>query len=115
MSAASGHAVRRGDSTEIDWLCDSLWLAHGLSKNTLDGYRIDLGGLEAWLTARHVALPGAGLADLQGYLADFSKTHKASSQRRLLSSIRRYYRQLLLEGRISEDPSIRLAAPMRVE
>ncbi|MCB1887252.1 MAG: site-specific tyrosine recombinase XerD [Rhodocyclaceae bacterium] len=106
---------RRGHSAEIDRFCDTLWLEHGLSKNTLDGYRIDLGGLEAWLTERNTALPSAELTDLQAYLAHFSRDHKPASQRRLLSAIRRYYRQLVQESRLTTDPSARLAPPVKGE
>ncbi len=115
MTAPVSHQAPRGHSAEIDHLCDTLWLEHGLSSNTLDGYRIDLGGLEIWLTARGCQLPTAELADLQGYLAFFSRDHRPSSQRRLLSAIRRYYRQLVLEGRLAEDPSARLSPPIQAE
>ncbi|MCB1915666.1 MAG: site-specific tyrosine recombinase XerD [Rhodocyclaceae bacterium] len=103
------------NSPEIDRLCDTLWLEHGLSANTLNGYRLDLTALERWLAARGRPLIAAGAADLQGYLAEFSRTHKASSQRRLLSAMRRYYRQQLLDRRIAEDPTLRLEPPIRSE
>ena len=102
-------------SSEIDRLCDTLWLEHGLSANTLDGYRRDLTALEQWLAAREQSLLAARATDLQAYLGEFSGNHKASSQRRLLSSMRRYFRQQLLEGRITEDPTLRLEPPIRTE
>jgi len=102
-------------SAELDAFCDTLWLEHGLSKNTLDGYRIDLSGLADWLAGRAVALPAASLADLQAYLAEFSRGHKPASQRRLLSAMRRYFRFLLLEGRIGSDPTLQLEPPIRTE
>lgn len=116
LSDATGEAPRRGHSAEIDRFCDTLWLEHGLSRNTLDGYRIDLGGFESWLHAQGgPSLAGARESDLQGYLAAFSRGHKASSQRRLLSALRRYFRQQVLEKRIDADPTLRLEPPMRVE
>jgi len=102
-------------SAELDAFCDTLWLEHGLSKNTLDGYRMDLSGLEHWLAGRGVTLAAASLADLQAYLAEFSRCHKPASQRRLLSAMRRFFRLLLLEGRIGSDPTLQLQPPMRTE
>ncbi|MCB1895211.1 MAG: site-specific tyrosine recombinase XerD [Rhodocyclaceae bacterium] len=102
-------------SIEIDRLCDTLWLEHGLSANTLAGYRLDLSALEGWLKAGDRSLLTARPTDLQAYLAEFSRSHKGSSQRRLLSAMRRYYRQQLLEGRIAEDPTLRIEPPIRGE
>jgi len=86
---------------------DNLWLEHGLSQNTLTAYRSDLTGLSHWLERRHCQLCDAGLPELQDYLA----TRKPRSAARMLSSIRRFYRYLLRERLISEDPSARITPP----
>lgn len=99
----------------LDRFADSMWLEHGLAALTLDAYRKDLSLLAGWLGERGKPLAEARPADLQAYLAEFSRNHKPSSQRRLMSALRRFFRQLLLEGRIQADPTLRLEAPMRAE
>jgi integrase/recombinase XerD len=37
---------------ELDRFTDSLWLEHGLARNTLSGYRSDLAHFAAWLDTR---------------------------------------------------------------
>jgi len=98
------------DSSDTDLITrfiDNLWLEHGLSQNTLTAYRSDLTGLSQWLAHRRQRLRVAGLAELQDYLA----TRKTRSAARLLSTIRRFYRFLLRERLISDDPSARITPP----
>ncbi len=97
---------------ELDRFIDSLWLEHGLARNTLSGYRSDLALFAVWLAERAVALPQAQAIDLAAYLAEFSQRAKSTSQRRLLASWRRYYRHLLANREISEDPTRMLDPPM---
>ncbi|MBS0511020.1 MAG: site-specific tyrosine recombinase XerD [Proteobacteria bacterium] len=97
---------------ELDTFIDTLWLEHGLARNTLAGYRSDLALFAAWLAPRGTALPHAGAADLAAYLADFSQRAKPASQRRLLAAWRRYYRHLATHGLIGVDPTLRLEPPM---
>ena len=100
---------------KLDDFCDSIWLADGLARNTLAGYRSDLAGFAVWLKPRNTRLDQAGEADIKGYLREFSPTAKASSQRRLLAALRRYYRYLIVESRITRDPTSAIVAPARVE
>lgn len=100
---------------EIDAFVEAMWLEHGLARNTLAAYRSDLARFARWLAPRKRALEHASGSDLAEYLASFARTSKPSSQRRLLCVWRRYYHHLLANGRISEDPTIRLDPPMRVE
>lgn len=46
-----GSAVATAD---IDVFIDSLWLEDGLARNTLQAYRSDLQGLDAWLRVQSV-------------------------------------------------------------
>lgn len=100
---------------EIDAFVDAMWLEHGLARNTLAAYRSDLARFARWLETREAALRCADGSDLAEYLAEFSRTSKPSSQRRLLCVWRRYYHHLLADGRITEDPTVLLDPPMRVE
>ena len=97
---------------ELDAFIDTLWLEHGLARNTLAGYRSDLALFANWLAPRGLTLPRAGAAELAAYLAEFSRRAKPASQRRLLAAWRRYYRHLLLRGAITEDPTLLLDPPM---
>ncbi|HRP67013.1 MAG TPA: site-specific tyrosine recombinase XerD [Thauera sp.] len=100
---------------ELDRFADALWLEHGLAANTLAGYRSDLARFAAWLEKRALTLPGASPGELAAYLAEFSRTAKPASQRRLLATWRRYYRMLLANREIAEDPTLLLDSPMAAE
>ncbi|MDR0716986.1 MAG: site-specific tyrosine recombinase XerD [Azoarcus sp.] len=99
---------------ELDAFSDAMWLEHGLAPNTLAGYRSDLTLFGRWLTARGKNIDTAADEDLSAYLAEFSRQSKETSQRRLLAAWRRYYRYLLLNGRIGEDPTLKLDSPLPV-
>jgi integrase/recombinase XerD len=97
----------------VDEFCDSLWLEDGLARNTLDSYRRDLAGLAAWLSGRHAKdLLRASHADLLDYLAyRVSAKARPRTTGRLLSSLKRFYRFALRQGKIKADPSLRIDAP----
>ena len=97
----------------IDEFCDALWLEDGLARNTLDSYRRDLSQFAFWLDERYgKALPAADHADIQGYLGhQFKRKTRASSAARLLSSLKRFYRYALRQGRITRDPTLNIDAP----
>jgi integrase/recombinase XerD len=100
------------DLPAIDGFCDALWLEEGLSPATIDSYRSDLGLLSRWLAAgRHPGLLSAGEADLAVFLAKEAKEKRASSQARLLSCLRHFYRWQVQRGNLTLDPSARLARP----
>jgi len=100
-------------ASELDAFCDAMWLEHGLARNTLAGYRSDLALFGRWLFETHGKnLIAARSEDLSGWLAKFSLRAKPTSQRRLLAAWRRYYRYLLLNGRITEDPTLKLDPPL---
>lgn len=96
----------------LDEFCDTLWLEHGLARNTLAGYRSDLAQFAGWMDRRGGTLEDASNADLAAYLAEFSRRAKPASQRRLLSAWRRYYRQQVTRGRRSTDPTALLDPPL---
>ena len=100
---------------ELDRFTDALWLEHGLAKNTLAGYRSDLARFAAWLETRAQRLPAVGGADLAAYLAEFSRAAKPASQRRLIAAWRRYYRLLLANREIAEDPTLAIDTPRAAE
>jgi integrase/recombinase XerD len=101
------------DDGLLDEFCDALWLEDGLSRNTLESYRRDLRLFALWLASeRGKTLVNAERVDLLGYLAHkFHRRAKPRSAARLLSSLKRLYRFLLREGRITADPTLQVEAP----
>lgn len=94
----------------IEQFLDSLWLERGASRLTLAAYRRDLASLAAHLTTHDKTPADAGHGDLLGYLAAQVGLAPRSLARRL-SALRGFYRYLLREGRITEDPSARIDSP----
>jgi integrase/recombinase XerD len=91
---------------------DAVWMERGLSSNTLAAYRADLMALARWLAGRQVALPGTARADLMEFIA--ARVHGGARPRstaRQLSSFRRFFRYLVREGSIAEDPTAQIAMP----
>ena len=118
MSATSVNAAPgRGsppNSTEaiIDKFLDAIWMERGLSANTLGAYRADLLALQRWLAQRDRSLIYATRTDLLGFIAWRAKEGaKPRSTARQLSSFRRFYRFLLRDGVITEDPTLRIDMP----
>jgi integrase/recombinase XerD len=97
----------------IDAFCDTLWLEHGLSKNSLDAYRRDLRLFARWLelkrperTDLHAVQP----QDIAAYFADRHPESKPSSANRRLSVLKRFYQLALRERRIAADPCLKMAS-----
>jgi integrase/recombinase XerD len=91
---------------------DAVWMERGLSSNTLAAYRADLVALARWLSARHIALQKTGRSDLMDFIA--ARVHGGARPRstaRQLSSFRRFFRYLIREGLIAEDPTAQIAMP----
>lgn len=96
----------------IDRFLDTLWMENGLSQNTLSAYRCDLKGLADWLGQAGLQLEQASRQDLLNYIATRHRQgSKVRSSARLLSSMRRFYRYQVREGRSSEDPTARIESP----
>ena len=96
----------------IDRFLDAIWMERGLSENTLGAYRADLLALNQRLEERNVELSRASRADVLDYIAWRAQGGaKPRSTARQLSSFRRFYRYLLREGLIAEDPTSQIAMP----
>ena len=101
------------DERLIESFLDALWMERGLSRNTLTAYRSDLRGLAGWLAGQASSLLAAGNGELQRYLAYLvvERKTKTRTTARLLSSLRRFYRWLVREGRLKGDPSALIDSP----
>jgi integrase/recombinase XerD len=96
----------------IDRFLDAVWMERGLSPNTLAAYRADLTALDRWLEAHEAELTSANRGDLLAFMA--SRVQAGAQPRstaRQLSSFRRFYRYLLREGALPEDPTAQIAMP----
>jgi integrase/recombinase XerD len=102
-----------GEGDVIERFADLLWMERGLSVNTLSAYQSDLRAFTGWLgRERGRGLVEASRLDLLDYLAVLSLAgRKPRSAARLVSCLRQFYRHLLRQGLIAEDPSARLDAP----
>lgn len=101
------------DQQIIDRFCDMIWLERGLSQNTMAAYRQDLTDFAKWLfQSKSGLLQGCGRAVILSYLSHrLSKGIHARSTSRFLSCVRRFYRWLLRENVISEDPTLLIDNP----
>ena len=83
-----------------------LKLERNYSPNTIDGYAHDLQKLLAYLRGAGIEVTDAKLEDLETFSASLHDIGIGpSSQARILSGVRSFYRYLLLDGYISDDPT----------
>ncbi|WP_323814375.1 site-specific tyrosine recombinase XerD [Cellvibrio sp. NN19] len=84
---------------------DAIWMEKGLSDNTQESYRRDLMQFAVWLNQQNFKLMEVDAFLVQSYL-DIRLQQKLSSRSsaRFLSCLRGFYRYLLRENRISENP-----------
>jgi integrase/recombinase XerD len=102
----------QGPKAMIDRFLDAIWMERGLSENTLGAYRADLVALSQRLDSKSVELVKAQRADIMDYIAwRVEGGAKPRSTARQLSSFRRFFRYLLREGVIDEDPTVNIAMP----
>ncbi|WP_020409026.1 site-specific tyrosine recombinase XerD [Hahella ganghwensis] len=100
------------DQLLINKFIDSLWLEAGLSKNTQSAYRSDLQKLSLWLLQQNSCLHKARREELLTYLAaKMKKGAKSTSSARTLTTMRRFYRYLLREQLVPEDPTLKIEHP----
>ena len=96
-----------------------LELERGLSRNTLEAYRVDLGQLREFLEARAIGLLEAEhgeLAAFLGLLASGDGEHPPAAPatlQRKLACLRSFYRHLRREGLMQGDPTADLRGPRR--
>ena len=106
--------MRAEDEAVIARFVDAIWLEDGLGEKTRQAYRSDLARLSTWLQEQ----PGRPLltevrrADLLAWMSrGLAEGVKSSTAARRLSGLRRFYRFLLREGVIAEDPTLRIDSP----
>jgi integrase/recombinase XerD len=91
---------------------DAVWMERGLSQNTLAAYRADLTALARWLEERHIGVTATSRVDLLGFIAwRVECGARPRSTARQLSSFRRFFRFLVRENAVSDDPTAQIAMP----
>ncbi|TXR40427.1 site-specific tyrosine recombinase XerD [Ectopseudomonas mendocina] len=96
----------------IERFLEALWLEKGLSAHTQSAYRSDLEHFNGWLDGRGLALQHIGRDAILDHLAwRLEQGYQARSTARFLSGVRGFYRFLLRETLISEDPTLQIELP----
>jgi integrase/recombinase XerD len=96
----------------VERFLESLWMEKGLSPHTVSAYRSDLAQYQSWLQERGIELHGSGREAILDHLAwRLSAGYQARSTARFLSGLRGFYRFLLREGLIDQDPTLQVELP----
>ena len=103
------------NQTDISGYLDTLWLERGLSENTLMAYRRDLQMTAQWLEKRSQGQMALLQADNDA-LIEFMVQRKSAgvsdkSSARWLSTLRGFYRYMIFNQRLVDDPTQKLEHP----
>jgi integrase/recombinase XerD len=102
-------AGRAGPPPLIADFLNMLNAERGAAANTLDAYGRDLSHFAAWMSQLGLALTDPGEDGLKDYIAGLHAAGMApASINRRLSTIKQFYKFLLIEGTITHDPSAHL-------
>ncbi|MGD9590550.1 MAG: site-specific tyrosine recombinase XerD [Pyrinomonadaceae bacterium] len=86
----------------------------GLAKNSLEAYEGDLRKLEIWAEKNGLEIGSLTRIDLREFLIDQTKEGiSESSKRRMISSIRGFYKFLMMDGHIAASPAEDLFTPQK--
>ena len=90
-----------------------LKLQRGMSPNTLAAYVLDLDKLLGYLDREGIQVTDVRLSDLQSFAASLHDIGiSPRSQCRILSGIRSFYRFMVLDGYMQDDPTELLESPV---
>lgn len=96
----------------IECFLDRVWMEQGLSNNTLAAYRNDIQGYARWLAEGQCSLLSCERTQVLEYLELCAgQGRKPRTRARLISSLRRFYRYWLREGRMAHDPAAQIDMP----
>ena len=88
-----------------------LKIERSLSINTIESYSNDLNKLANFLKPKSISALKVRLNDLKGFITSISEILSETSQSRIISSIKSFYKFLLIENLIQSDPSENLVSP----
>ena len=96
----------------LDGFLDYLRIERGSAKLTIEAYKRDLKQFSDFVEKRHRMLTGARREDVREFIQElFSAGIDGRSVGRKLSAIRHLYRYLLVDGKISQDPTLNILSP----
>jgi len=88
----------------------------GLAANSVESYANDLSRLQTWAEKSKLEIAALQRQDLREWLIDLAAVGLAeTSKRRLLSSVRGFYKFLMFEGHIKANPADDLISPAKNE
>lgn len=86
----------------------------GLSPRSVASYAFDIGKLAEWAEKNGIDLLSVTRSDLREWLIDLAAEHLAeNSKRRLISSIRGFYKFLMYDGHVKANPAEDLVSPQK--
>ena len=88
-----------------------LRIERSLSTNTIESYSNDLNKLSDFLTPKSISATKVRLNDLKDFITSISEILSETSQSRIISAIKSFYKFLLIENLIQSDPSENLVSP----
>ena len=89
-----------------------LKLEKGLSDNTVEAYLTDVDKLYAFLTLEDICYLDVTVSDLEQFAAGLHDIGiHPRSQARILSGVRSFYRFLVIDGYLDQDPTELLESP----
>jgi len=105
--------VNSAEDPLIGAFLEALWLEEGLSVNTRRSYGYDLAAFDRWLKRRGGSLARATRPEVLMYLGECLQERALASRSsaRLISTLRKFYRYLLRERVLTEDPTLRIQHP----
>lgn len=109
---AEKHLISERDWRTMQRYLDSAWAEKGLSDNTLESYRRDLSTFGQWQSSCKRSLLNATHAHIQDYLAHrFELGASTRSAARALSCLRGFYKYLVRERVLEDNPTSHIDNP----
>jgi integrase/recombinase XerD len=99
---------------EVEAFKDYLLSEKGVSSNTIEAYSQDLKSFFLWMETKSKSISSITRRDISDFLMDYKnrgKGHAVSSISRMLATLKIFFRYLLGEGYIREDPSYLIQFP----
>ena len=86
----------------------------GLSRNSVDSYGRDLAKLRDWGDKNGLDIVRMSRLDLREWMIDLGRSKlSVNSKRRLISVLRGFYKFLMIDGHIKENPAELLDVPQK--
>jgi|TARA_B100001094_G_scaffold333269_1_gene410023 integrase/recombinase XerD len=106
----------RKERQNLDAFIDTIWIEKGLSVNTLNSYKSDLEKYFQWLSINSLSFEEVSRSEILLYLSFLFKSKLGSkSVARKLSSLRSFYKFLVVKNILSNDPCEKVETPKAIK